>query len=330
MNYKRMQVAAAIAGTVLVAAGCGSATGSSHGSGGGSGANKAGIVFMPGTIGDPFYVSMRCGAQAEATAEHIPFTTQAAATFSAALQVPILEAVVASKPKAIIIAPTDESALQAPIAQAVAMGIKIVLVDTTLGDPSIAVSAISSNNVLGGEEGFAAVKQLVPNGGKVLLVGVQPGVSTDVLRIQGFTEAIKADPAYDYLGVQYSQQDATKAAAEVEAELQANPDIAAIFATNDLSAIGAATGIRQAGKQGTVKLVGFDAETAQVAALQAGTVQALIAQDPALMGKDAVQQVVKAINGQPTTASIQTGYTIITNSNVNTPAGKAAVYQTSC
>jgi len=288
------------------------------------------IVFIPGTIGDPFYVSMRCGAQAEATAEGATLTTQAATTFSAPLQVPILNSVVASKPDAILIAPTDSTALEAPIAQAKAQGIKMVLVDTTLKDPSAAVSSISSDNTAGGKAAFTAIKQLVPNGGKVLVVAVQPGVSTDDLRVGGFESAIKADPSYQYLGAQYSQQDAAKAASIVNAELQKTPDIAAIFATNDLAALGAATGIRQAGKQQQVKLVGFDAETDQVAALRAGTVQALIAQQPSVIGADAVKQAIKAIKGQQTTRSIKTKFTIITKANLDTAAGKNAIYQTNC
>jgi ribose transport system substrate-binding protein len=246
------------------------------------------------------------------------------------LQTPILQSVIASKPDAILIAPTDVSAMQQPIAQAKAQGIKVVLVDTTLNDPSVAVSAISSDNSGGGKAAFDAIKKLAPNGGKVLGVGVQPGISTTDARDKGFADAAKADPKYQYLGVQYSQNDPAKAASIVSAALQKDPDIVGIFASNLFSATGAATGIRQAGKQNSVKVVGFDAGPDQVKALQDGTVQALIAQQPGTIGTDGVQQAIKALKGEQTTPTIKTGFTIITKDNLSSAEGQAAAYKASC
>jgi ribose transport system substrate-binding protein len=116
----------------------------------------------------------------------------------------------------------------------------------------------------------------------------------------------------------------------VSAALQKDPDIVGIFASNLFSATGAATGIRQAGKQNTVKIVGFDAGPDQVKALQDGTVQALIAQQPGTIGIDGVQQAIKALKGEPTTPAIKTGFSIITKDNLNSSEGKAAAYKASC
>ncbi len=242
----------------------------------------------------------------------------------------MLQSVIASKPDAILIAPTDVSAMQQPIAQAKAQGIKIVLVDTTLNDPSVAVSAISSDNTAGGKAAFEAIQKLAPNGGKVLGVGVQPGISTTDARDKGFGDAAKADSKFTYLGVQYSQNDPAKAASIVSAALQKDPDIVGIFASNLFSAQGSATGIRQAGKQGKVNVVGFDAGPEQIKALQDGTVQALIAQQPGDIGVQGVQQAIKALKGESNEANIQTGSTIITKDNLTSAEGQAAAYKASC
>ena len=63
--------------------------------------------------------------------------------------------------------------------------------------------------------------------------------------------------------------------------LQKDPDIVGVFAANLFSAEGTATGVRQAGKSAQVKIVSFDAGPNQVKALKEGTVQALVAQQPA-------------------------------------------------
>ena len=79
-------------------------------------------------------------------------------------------------------------------AAAMAAGIKVVLVDTTLSDPSGAVSQISSDNTAGGGYAFRAIQQLVPGGGEVLVVNVKPGVSTTDQRQAGFDVVLPTDP----------------------------------------------------------------------------------------------------------------------------------------
>jgi ribose transport system substrate-binding protein len=327
MKRSKTAILAGVVALVLGAtAGCSSGTSA-------SGSAKKGnykLAFVQGVAGDAFYITMQCGIQAEAAKEGATVTTQGAQKFDPTLQTPVLQSVIASKPDAILIAPTDVSAMQQPIEQAKQQGIKIVLVDTTLNDPSVAVSAISSDNAGGGKAAFDAIKRLAPNGGKLLGIGVQPGISTTDARDKGFADAAKADPNYTYLGVQYSQNDPAKAASIVSAALQKDPDIVGIFASNLFSAEGAATGIRQAGKQDKVKVVGFDAGPDQIKALQDGTVQALIAQQPGTIGTDGVQQAIKALKGEPTTESIKTGFTIITKDNLNSAEGQAAAYKASC
>jgi ribose transport system substrate-binding protein len=209
-------------------------------------------------------------------------------------------------------------------------GIKVVLVDTTLNNPAGAVSQISSDNTAGGADAFAAIKQLVPGGGPVLVVNTKPGISTTDERTSGFAAAAKADPKFTYAGVQYDQDTASLAAQVTLAALQKNPNIVGIFATNLFSAEGAATGIRQAGKSGKVKIVGFDAEPDEITALKQGTVQALIAQQPYVIGTNAVDQAMAALTGKPTTPKIGTKFTIITNANLSSAASQAAIYKTSC
>jgi len=329
MKRKSTAIVAALAAVALGAAACGS---DSDGGGSSAGGAKDGykLAFVQGVAGDAFYITMECGIKEEAAKEGATVTTQGAQKFDPTLQTPVLQSVIASKPDAILIAPTDVSAMQQPIAQAKAQGIKIVLVDTTLNDPSVAVSAISSDNTAGGKAAFEAIQKLAPNGGKVLGVGVQPGISTTDARDKGFGDAAKADSKFTYLGVQYSQNDPAKAASIVSAALQKDPDIVGIFASNLFSAQGSATGIRQAGKQGKVNVVGFDAGPEQIKALQDGTVQALIAQQPGDIGVQGVQQAIKALKGESNEANIQTGSTIITKDNLTSAEGQAAAYKASC
>jgi ribose transport system substrate-binding protein len=317
---------AAVLGSGVLAS-CGAAEDDSSSGGGGSSSKS--IAFIQGVAGDQFYITMQCGIQDEAKKLGATVKVQGPQKFDPTLQKPIVDSVVASKPDAILVAPTDVSAMQAPLKAAADAGIKVVLVDTTVNDPSFAVSQIASDNVGGGKAAFTAIKKLAPKGGKVLVVSVDPGISTTDARVKGFEDATKADPSFEYLGVEYSHNEPATAARIVTAALQKDPDIVGVFATNLFAAEGTATGIRQAGKQNQVKVVGFDAGPDQVKALRDGTVQALVAQQPGTIGVDGVQQAMAALDGKPVKKQIQTGFTIVTKANMD-GKGKSALYKSSC
>lgn len=294
-----------------------------------SGSGSDTIAFIQGVTGDEFYISMQCGVEAAAEAAGVTVETQGPVEFDPTLQKPIVDSVVASRPAAILIAPTDVSAMQAPLKAAADAGIKVVLVDTTLEDPSLAVSAISSDNEGGGAEAFSAIADANPEGGKVIVISTDPGISTVDARVKGFEDAVAQNSDFEYLGVQYSRNEPAEAARLISAALAADPDIIGVFATNTFAAEGTATGVRQANKQGQVDIVGFDAGPAQVEQLREGTVQALIAQEPETIGTDGIEQALAAINGTEVTPNISTGFQVITADNIDAE-GAEAVYKSSC
>jgi ribose transport system substrate-binding protein len=287
------------------------------------------IAFVQGVAGDEFYISMQCGIEEAAAAAGATVSTQGPQQFDPTLQKPIVDAIVSSAPDALLIAPTDVTAMFGPIQAAADAGIKVVFVDTTLEDSSMAVSQISSDNFGGGAAAFEAIEAANPEGGKVLVVSVQPGISTTDARAAGFEAAVAENPLFESIGIEYSENDPAKAAQIVTAALQANPDLVGIFAANLFAAEGSATGIQQAGKAGEVTIVGFDAGPAQVEALKAGIVQALVAQQPAFIGKSGVEQAIAALTGGAVTAKIETGFTILTADNID-GEGASAVYVSSC
>jgi ribose transport system substrate-binding protein len=100
------------------------------------------LQFIQGVAGDEFYITMQCGMEAEAAKVGVSVKSQGPQKFDPTLQKPILDSVVAARPDAIMIATTDVKAMQTPLNAAAQTGSKIVLVDTTVQDPAIAVSAM--------------------------------------------------------------------------------------------------------------------------------------------------------------------------------------------
>ena len=95
------------------------------------------ISFIQGVKGDEFYVSMDCGVEDAAAKFGATVNVQGPDSFDATLQNPIIDAVVASKPDAILIAPNDVEASAGPLQRAQDAGIQVILVDTAVNDTSI-------------------------------------------------------------------------------------------------------------------------------------------------------------------------------------------------
>jgi ribose transport system substrate-binding protein len=315
----------------LAATACGGGDDQGGGGGGGGGQKQYKLTLIQGVKGDQFYVTMQCGAQRAAQAAGATLEVAAPDEFDASLQTPVVNAVVAKKPDAILVAPTDTKAMIPPLTQAKAAGIKLVFVDTTTENGAeLAESEIASDNLEGGREAARALARLTGEKGSVLVVNVKPGISTTDARAKGFEEELKNFPNMKSIGVEYSNDKPEVAAAKATAALAAHPDLAGIFGTNLFSAEGAATGLRSAGASQKVKIVGFDAGPKQVEDLEQGIVQALIAQKPADIGKAGVEQAVAALKGEPVQKKIGTGFVVVTKDNMNNPDVQPFLYKSSC
>lgn len=285
------------------------------------------MTLVAGVKGDEFYITMNCGAQEKAKELGVTLDFQGPDKFDASLQTPVVNAVAAKKPDAVLIAPTDTKAMFAPIKQLADGGSKVALVDTTLEQADFAVSQIASDNEGGGKEAAKTLGDLIGGKGKVFVVNVKPGISTTDARGKGF-EAGAKEAGLTYVGQDYSNDEPAQAASIVKAQLAKHPDLKGIFATNLFSAEGAASGVREAGKLGKVKIVGFDAGPKQVEDLKGGIVQALIAQKPAEIGADGVEQAYNALTDKPTEKEIGTGFVSITKENLE--QNQDSLYKAAC
>jgi len=315
---------ALVAAVALVGAACGD-DGAADG-----GEEPLDIVLIQGVAGDEFYVTMDCGAAAAAEELGVNYSVQGPEEFDPTVQIPIVEAVVAQQPDAILIAPTERTALAGPLQQAQDAGITVVLVDTIVDDPNIGISRIATDNVEGGRAAGEALVDLIGGQGTVFVNTTQPGVSTVEERVQGFEEVIEGEPGINYIGAQFNNDDPTRAAEITSAVLAAEPDLAGIFATNLFSAEGAATALREANAQEQVQLVGFDASPGQVDQLEEGLVQALVAQNPREIGAEGVRTAVAALRGEDYETQITTPLTVVTQDNLDDPAVRDTLYLGEC
>ncbi len=294
------------------------------------------VTLIPGLTTDAFYITMRKGAEAAAEKMGVDFSFQGAPNFNPTEQIPVLEAVIAQGPDAILIAPTDKTQLIEPLRQAVNAGILVLTVDTFIDDGSyqdgsgagdFPLSLISSDNVLGGRMAGRALCDAIGGSGKVFVSNVNPGISTTDQREEGFKLEMAAScPGAEVLDTQFNENDSAIAATQLQAVLAREPDLAGVFGANLFSAIGTADGVRAAGKSGEIPVATFDAPQRIVEDLKSGLVNIAIAQHPAEIGWFGVAAAVAALSGQSVPTAIGTGFTIMTPENIDDPAVAAFVY----
>jgi ribose transport system substrate-binding protein len=323
-----------ILGTALVAGLI--ATGGGLSAGPASAQDKPTIALIPGLTTDAFYITMRKGAQHAADALGVELIFQGGPDFNPTVQVPVLNAVTARQPDAILIAPTDKQQLIAPLRQAHDAGIKIITVDTFIddgqyqdgdGSGDFPLSYVASDNVLGGFMAGAALGKALDGKGKVYVSNVKPGISTTDQREEGFKLAMsELFPGIEVLETQFNDDDANKAASQLQAVFARNPDLAGVFGANLFSAIGAADGVKAVGKTGQIRVVAFDAPQRIVDDIKSGLIDMAIAQHPAEIGYYGVMTAYAALTGQSVPIDIGTGFTVMDASNIDDPEILKFVY----
>jgi ribose transport system substrate-binding protein len=298
---------------------------------------KATIALLQGVKGDAFYVTMARGASEMATQLGIQLTVDGPQQFSAVQQTPIVDAMIAKKIDALLIAATDKQSMIEPMKRANDAGIPVISVDTFVGDGNYVtgtvtfpLSYIGSDNVQGGEIACNALIQAIGGTGSIYIQNVNPGISTTDQREQGCKNAINATNGKVTLqGVDYNGDSAATAAQQTAAVLQRNPKLSAVFGANLFSAEGAAQAVKNAGLTGVVKIANFDAPESAINDLRNNVVDVVIAQKPADIGMDAVNAASLALQGLSAgiPKRIATGYVVITRDNVDSPEAQAAIYK---
>lgn len=287
------------------------------------------IALIPGLTTDGFYITMRKGAQAAADALGVELVFQGGPEFNPVVQVPVLDAVIARQPDAILIAPTDTTQLVEPLRKANEAGIPVITVDTFIGngkyqtgagDADFPLAYIASDNVLGGRMAARALANAIGGEGKVFVSNVNPGISTTDQREEGFKlEMAEAFPNVTVLETQFNENDANNAASQVQAVFARNSDLKGVFGANLFSALGSANGVQQAGQTGVIKVVAFDAPVSIVDNINSGLVDVAIAQHPAEIGYYGVVSAYAHLTGQSIPVSIGTGYTVMDKTNIADP-----------
>jgi ribose transport system substrate-binding protein len=247
------------------------------------------------TLNNPFFVSLRKGAEDEAKKDGVMLITVDAQNDPAKQQASV-EDLIQKKVSVILINPTDSSAVANVVKEATDKGIKVISLDRSVNGAEVS-SHIASDNQAGGK--MAAdflVDKLGGKGNVVELQGI-PGSSAANERGAGFDTEVAAKGGVKIATKQPADFDRAKGLSVMENIIQSNKDIQGVFAQNDEMALGAVKALQAAGLK-NVAVVGFDATDDAIAAVKAGTMAATVQQQPEMIGQYGVQTAKKLVDGQ--------------------------------
>lgn len=278
----------------------------------------------------PYWQTVFAGAEAAAEELGVTLTTQGAAEESdIAGQISILENAVTQGPDAIVIAPTALEPLGAPIDRA-AESVPVIIIDSAAQTEAY-TSFLTTDNVAAGRlaaEALATAVEALHGApeGEIAILTALPGVGSLSQRDQGFREGLAEYPGLTEVANRFNNNDANQALTNTLDILVANPNLVGIFADNLPMGVGAGRAIAERGLEEQVAVVAFDSDDAEIGYLQEGQIKALVVQNPYRMGYEGVQTAVAAISGEEVERNIDTGVTVVTMENFDTPEVQALLY----
>ncbi|MFD5570819.1 ABC transporter permease/substrate-binding protein [Streptomyces cadmiisoli] len=280
-------------------------------SGSSSTTKKVGLSLS--TLNNPFFVQIRSGAEAEAKKLGVDLTVTDAQN-DASQQANQLQNFTSEGVSSIIVNPVDSDAAGPAVRSANKADIPVIGVDRGVNKAQTA-ALVASDNVEGGELGAKALAEKLGGQGTIVILQGQAGTSASRERGAGFAEGLKDYPGIKVVAKQPADFDRTKGLDVMTNLLQAHPDVDGVFAENDEMALGAIKALgSKAGK--SVQVVGFDGTPDGLTAVDNGTLFASVAQQPKELGRIAVDNALRAADGEKLSQLVKVPVKVVTKENV--------------
>ena len=263
------------------------------------------VALVVKTLNNPFFIEMEKGARAAADSLKIPLVVQAPEReIDVEKQMQIVENLIQDQVKVLVLVPSGSREIVPSILKANAAKIPVVIVDTRVDSATLqqaggqVATFIGSDNVDGGRiAGEFLADKLGGTGHVAVLEGI-PGHETGDARLRGFREALARHAGLSIVASQTANWERDQAFNVTQNILQSHPDVRAIFACNDVMALGAVEAVRAAGRTRDIMIVGFDAQDDARKAIREGRMAATVAQNPREMGRLAMITANKLLHGE--------------------------------
>jgi ribose transport system substrate-binding protein len=294
------------------------------GGSGGAGGGSMRIAVIPKGTTHVFWKSVEAGAKQAGSELGVEIIWKGPLKESdRAEQIKVVQEFIAEGVNGIVLAPLDATALLAPVQSATGRKIPVVIFDSALNGEvgKDFVSLVATDNKKGGNMAGDELARVMGGKGKVVLLRYGVGSASTEQREAGFLEALAKHPDIQVIDKDhYAGATVGEAQKMSENLLDKLKEADGIFCPNESSTQGMLNVLVANGLAGNKKFVGFDTSSSLLDALNAGQIQALVAQNPRNMGYLAVTTLVKQIKGEAQAPPyVDTGCALVTKENLDTP-----------
>ena len=273
-------------------------------------ARESTIGLLLSSIDDPLYVSLQNGAIESASRLGVELIIHDASG-NVARQLQQIEELLALGVDAIVLNPVDSAEIRAGVQQVNEAAIPIVTVERNVRGASV-IAHVAPDNIAGGEMAAAYLAEILQGEGNVAeLVGI-PGTSAAQDRGSGFNRVIRTYPGIMLISREVANFDRSEGRRVFAAMLERHPEIDAVFAHNDAMILGAIEAAQDVGRAGAIIFVGFDATRDAVTAIENGDLRATVAQQPAEMGRLAIELAFNVLQGDDVPESVAVDLALVT------------------
>jgi ribose transport system substrate-binding protein len=202
------------------------------------------------------------------------------------------------KASAIILTPCDSKSIGTAIIEANTAGVPVFTADiASMATGAKVICHVATDNYEGGKVAGRAMVELLNGKGKVAILD-HPEVESVLMRTKGFGEEVAKAPSIQIVAKLPGGGARDKSFASAQDILQAHPELDAIFAINDPSALGAISAIEKAGKAGKIKVIGFDGQPEAKQAVKDGKMYATVLQHPRQIATATIDAIAKYMSGE--------------------------------
>ncbi|WJV53933.1 ribose ABC transporter substrate-binding protein RbsB [Prodigiosinella aquatilis] len=266
------------------------------------------IALVISTLNNPFFVSLKDGAQKEADKLGYNLVVLDSQN-NPAKELANVQDLTVRGTKVLLINPTDSDAVGNAVKMANKAKIPVITLDRVAASGEV-VSHVASDNTFGGKIAGDFIARKLGEGAKVIQLEGLAGTSAARERGAGFMKSAEKNK-FVILASQPADFDRTKGLNVMQNLLTAHPNVQAVFAQNDEMALGAIRALQIAGKNG-VMVVGFDGTADGIKAVESGKMAATVAQRPDQIGVIGVETADRVLKGEKVQAIIPVDLKLVT------------------
>ena len=273
------------------------------------------VDLIMSTFNNPFFVSLKNGAQYEAQKLGYNLVVQNANN-DISTELNLAQTDIQKKPAALILDPVDSNGIVTAINAASQANVPVFAFDRLPAGGKLATFVGYDAISAGKRAADALAKGLNDKGTVVEIQGIM-GTNVAQDRSKGFEEEIAKFPNIKIVAKQPANFDRSTALNVMTNILQAHPNINGVYAANDEMAMGVLAALKAAGKEGKVVLVGNDGIKDALDAITTGTMYATNAESPFAEGVKVADIAGDILNGTSVPNAATLEGQLVTKANVN-------------